>query len=1806
MKTALRTVGLCIALAACGSRAVSPEPEPKRDQPRVLAFEPGDELERTDAALTLRFDRPMVSAEAVGPMLDAAPVALSPELPLRAHWSDRSTLVLEPEREFQSGMRYVLSVAGAEYRFDVQPLRIAYTSLPETNVPRRPEFEVSFSLPVDASQVAGRCGLRPGGGAPVAVEATPTDEPSRVLLRAKAELALHTRYAIECPELTAAGGTAPWRPQREPTGFTTHGLLALDAQFPPANSALPPEHSGVCLGFSTPVSLPQLAKHVRVEPAPPGLAQAWYEGPCSSERQEATDRANSLLLAPQTAYRVSVDAALTDDFGQQLGQPRQWEFRTGDRVPGLWTATGFGGVLERGRREHALGAMNLASAELRCLPLTPAQLAMTWRGLSDWVGETFYEWEGERPPPPAAAWELLGTRPRKHVLDAAAAANAPRQLALDLAAQCGAGGLYALDLTPVPVAKGAELQGDRPARWLGNVTDLGVVAKRGASSALAWVSRLSNGEPVSGASVELLDGGGRTLASATSDARGLAVLPALPSPRETELFAVRASDDVAVVGGSYPWDEGLRSWQLGVRGASEAGVRLFVHTDRGVYRPGERVYVHGLARLLRDKAPARVPAQRAISVALHDAARVIEARELSLSDFGSFATHFDLPAHLAPGSLTLRVQSGQQSEYYPISVAEFRPLSFELTGGPRRSELLAGEPVQLDVAARYLFGTPLAAADLEWTVERAPGSVEAPDLAGFNFEDSSPALPDEEPWPSPPSGIVFQRAGKTDAEGRAQLEFAAEAARRPTRYLVTLAASDAAKDRATRSFSVLAHSAERYVGTRLPSFLVGRGEPLRAEFVLIDRTGKRVAGEADVELRQEQWQCRDPRAECRATVRVLEQRHVTIEAGAPAAVSFETKEAEGRLHVRASTRDAAGRQARSSDYGFVWSQAGSGPYEDRIAAPLSLDRRAYQVGDRAYAALQTPLALSRLLITAERGELLAADVVPASAGLASLTFDASAAPNVFVTLTGMTPRTAAGEAGRPRLVSGAAEVRVEGPSRALLAKIALARERVQPHERVEGDVLVTHLGKPLPAEVALVAVNESVLQLTGFATPDPVPVFHAPRGLSVTTLSNIPQVIGDPASNAQVPLTREVGTPGEDGGGGKPALRQDYVAAAYVAPQLRTDKQGRAHFAFDAPEDLSAYRLMAIVAARDDRVGSSEARLTVAQPLAAKLVAPRFVSRGDSLELGALVHDTTGQPGPTELRFTAQGLWLEQSSQQLTATPAGALARSRARVEDVDRAYFEVEAHKGQAADRVRHELSVRRPLDTELRVLSQGRTARARVALQWPAGIDRAQSRLEIAADRAGLAGLLPLLRMLLDYPYGCTEQTAAALSAIAAAPELTRAIAPELAEPERLNARVADGIAALLQARAADGRFGLYPGLAGRLWLTALVLETGLGLRAAGFAVPDALLGEAAQPLSAALAEQNPARLARGDLEHAAHTLWLLAQLGAAPAGVLQRVWAERGRMSPEGLAYTLLAAAASGSDETLRAPVRAALERGDWLDRPRDPDAPLASPERTTALALRALATEPQPSAASERLARWLVARAEDPAVYLSTRDVAETLAALRSWAQRAEAGANQLRIGLGDRVLWQGALRGAQVVSLQRNAGEAAAGEVWVEADGELTVSIRRREVTASAPKPAFARGLTLLRRYLEPKSGRPLAEVNRGDLVLVELELQSERALRMLAVTDPLPAGFEALDPSLSSGRVAGCARCDEASGFDYVRRHDDRIEAFAEWQAAGKHRLRYLLRATTAGSFTAPGATAGLMYLPDFFARSAVGAVRVR
>jgi hypothetical protein len=157
------------------------------------------------------------------------------------------------------------------------------------------------------------------------------------------------------------------------------------------------------------------------------------------------------------------------------------------------------------------------------------------------------------------------------------------------------------------------------------------------------------------------------------------------------------------------------------------------------------------------------------------------------------------------------------------------------------------------------------------------------------------------------------------------------------------------------------------------------------------------------------------------------------------------------------------------------------------------------------------------------------------------------------------------------------------------------------------------------------------------------------------------------------------------------------------------------------------------------------------------------------------------------------------------------------------------------------------------------------------------------------------------------------------------------------------------------------------------------------------------------------------------------------------------------------------------------------------------------------------------------------------------------------------------------------------------------------------------------------GFRIERRY-EPfveNGTRPATTTySAGDLVRVTLTFRLTKERRFVAVTDPLPAGFEAVESWFATTRRDLAAqqsssddgRGDEdgwtswwrRGGFDHVERHDDRIQLFATRLSEGAHEFSYIVRATTAGTFRTAPARAEEMYEPEVFGRTATTMIEIK
>jgi uncharacterized protein YfaS (alpha-2-macroglobulin family) len=281
------------------------------------------------------------------------------------------------------------------------------------------------------------------------------------------------------------------------------------------------------------------------------------------------------------------------------------------------------------------------------------------------------------------------------------------------------------------------------------------------------------------------------------------------------------------------------------------------------------------------------------------------------------------------------------------------------------------------------------------------------------------------------------------------------------------------------------------------------------------------------------------------------------------------------------------------------------------------------------------------------------------------------------------------------------------------------------------------------------------------------------------------------------------------------------------------------------------------------------------------------------------------------------------------------------------------------------------------------------------------------------------------------------------------------------------------------------------------------------------------------------------------------------------------------------------------------------------------------RTTAIALSSLSRRPGTGELGPQMARWLL-QARTRGRWGNTQENAWALLALVDYYRAFEKDVPDFgaRVTLDGELVASPQFRGRttaaevkdvampELVRRAQDDGKLDLGFAK-EGTGTLFYTARLRYATRDLPADGRDLGIRVERRY-EAASGTatPSTSFKAGELVRVTLTFRVPKERRYVAVTDPLPAGFEAVESwfATTAADLARSQQDDEGGGtwlgwlqrggFDRVERHDDRVQLFATRLGEGVHTFSYVVRATSAGTFRSGPAHAEEMYSPEVFGRT--------
>lgn len=1233
--------------------------------------------------------------------------------------------------------------------------------------------------------------------------------------------------------------------------------------------------------------------------------------------------------------------------------------------------------------------------------------------------------------------------------------------------------------------------------------------------------------------------------------------------------------------------------------------------------------------------------------------------DLPAGPLGQYRLQIALPPLTAPATPADTAPAEEQESDAPQShpeffdtaflVEEYRPNTFQITFAPD-SFRQEGEKASLALQARYLLGKPLAKAEMAWSAGVEDTPFQAAAFPDFRFLDSRNRWywSDEGYGEAPDFGGEYEpedretmitTQAKTDLtdEGRAILEFTVPAltgAPRPRTLVVEAEVTDLNQQTITETWRRTLPSSAFYLGIRTSESMAAAGEPVDIALAAARPDGEPWPQPVESRITVEKIDFSSVRVQSvggGSNLKTTADRTVVAEAaltvlpkGQASAPFPWTAREPGFYHITARASDPEGRPVESVTSFQVFG-SGWAPWQqnDGMRIDLEADRTTYLEGETARILVKSPVT-GRALVTLERESVLRHFFVDLTGNsqVIEVPLDASMAPNVFVSVFVVRGADASTRRIRsPEYKVGFTELRVGRTGTRLQVAVTPGQPAYRPGDQGSAQVVVTDgRGAPVAgAEVTLWAADDGVLTLLPYTPPDPWSRFHRPRPLAVVTGSSLMDLL---AENPQELVFSNkgymIGGGDEDMAGTADRLRRNFQPLAFFQGTLTTDADGRAATAFVVPDNLTRFRLVAVAAAGPEAFGTGEGSFEINKPLMLEPSLPRFANVGDSVTVKAIVLNQTDLAIDTEVSLTLDTLATSTGPlvRKVSLAPRGTQAVSfpLSFVEAGSAAWQwkAVSLTPGiTLSDTVSSSLSVgfAQPVLRE-RVFSSSvlNGESANLLAGAKPELLSGQGKVTVTVSNSILNEASGAISHLLHYPYGCVEQTTSSTLPWIALHSFGSTIPGIQKSPEAMRRAIQQGADRLLSMQTSRGGLGYWPGAQQpELWATTY---GGMGLvlaRDAGAQVPATRLNELAAYLSAEL-RHTAQKTDSPQLYDRAFACYTLALLGKPEPAYHTLLAGKLDQLPPAARGLLALAIAAAGGHEedarkVLEAPVDPQSEswQGNLFD------------SRLTAVSLLAWIKSDPAHAMTATLTDRLLQERTVLGDWGSTYENGWALLALAAHHQATGRPLTDRHFELvfADQtvpITLSGEAATASV-TLPFN-DQASARRLTLKGQGlepvRVCIEIEARPLQVPVAPRHLGLGITRTYAKVAPDgSTGPADSLEVGDLVAVTLDLEIPGPFRYLAVDDPLPSLFEAINPRFTGpSRPAAAKRPSEAPRtlpffFNHQELRHDRALFFADnvWRG-GRYSLTYLARVIAQGTVTAPPAKIEVMYEPDRYGLS--------
>lgn len=1336
-------------------------------------------------------------------------------------------------------------------------------------------------------------------------------------------------------------------------------------------------------------------------------------------------------------------------------------------------------------------------------------------------------------------------------------------------------------------------------------SDIGIVAKKSDSDLFVWLNSLSGASSIMGAKVKVFSKTNQQLLEGVTDANGVAHFKNVDWKEENKPFVISAVTDNDL---SFIELEKCTLSETGFnvtgRPYLSKGYEAYLYTDRGIFRPGETVKLRSIVRDSATDIPESFPV---IAEIIRPDKKEYKKINGILSRFGTADFELALPDYALTGMYTANLKLPGAKEILgsvTFNVEEFMPDRLKVTVSAADKRFNISETIPISIKAEHFFGAPASERVVEIRADLRPIEFKPDGFKDYSFTDTTRKFVRKP---------IILPEKKSDENGQAVFDLKLPEGLLPS-SAIECGIGVTVKETGGRAVSSYAERTvdayPYYIGIRqAKEGYAAPNEKVKFDYVVVSPSGNKIEPlELEMSVCKIVWSTilkKDAKGEYRFISEDKEEtilKETVYSTNAAGELSF-TPNDSGEYIIRIKGKNA---QAHTASLKFYSSEAGYMPWAmerpDRIE--LSLDKKVYQAGEQAKLLIKSPF-LGKALITISKDKVLQAQTVDITTPIQEITLDVTDdfSPNAYCAITIIRPVTPE-EKWSAHRAYGIIPLVIDNASHKLSITLN-APGKASPKDKVRIDAsVVTAQGAPQEAELSIALVDEGITRLTNFKTPDPFEFFYGRRANFIQTADLYSFLIPD-FDKEKIGADS---TPSADGNPYDPKDRLNPVSAQRVKPvvlwkaSLVTDKDGKASAEFDVPEFIGNLKVM-VVGASAKEFGNAHGDIKVTEPLMITPNLPRVISTGDDFIVPVIILNDMGsdQTATVSIEVSSGFTVVGESSYSVEAKDKkeSSVIFNLKAAEKPQKGTIIIKASASNYSTSRTTELAIRPP--APLTTLSGSGVLKAPGSLTIKAPAEWLKGTEKYSLVVSALPGVefLGALKFLMQYPYGCIEQTTSSVYPLLYLKDVAAKTDPQKFSSEIIDNYINAGIEKILSMQTSTGGFSLWPGYYspdkfGSVYAADFLVDA----EKAGYNVPKLDKDAALDYLEMIL----PWEEKDSPLELKAYVCYVLSKAGRPKQSWVRKLQ-ERKKDLPEYARFYLAAALMTMNDKHGVSEILGVGLADKIIERNTGDD--LNSYVKTNSLALSMYMDIDPENPIVPTLVKRLKGAMKNGS-WGTTQDNAAALLGLGKYIRylNTQDTDYQGSIVLDKNIVAQ--FDSTKTVEFKNIDFGAKDLELSAQGKGNIYYYWSSVGVPLSGKIEEKDKGIKI-RRSLLTREGKDISldKIVQGEIIVVDLTIQADVAYKNVIVEDLLPACFEIENPRIATSEKVDWMTKDNFAP-DQIDVRDDRLLLFTDLPSIQIIHYRYVVRAVTKGKFALPAISASCMYDPSIASASGQGNIEVK